>query len=46
MTDPDDDYEAPVGEVLDDDTVCELIAERNGFSITGLLGVIPGWPFI
>ncbi|QFG14311.1 hypothetical protein PBI_TOURACH_73 [Mycobacterium phage Tourach] len=39
---PDDDYENPVGEVLDEDTVNDLKSSHFVFSIAGLLGIKTG----
>ncbi|QFG10304.1 hypothetical protein J4U00_gp076 [Mycobacterium phage DyoEdafos] len=46
MTEPDEDYENPVGEVLDDETVDELAKSHLVYSISKFLGVGNKWPFI
>lgn len=49
VTEPDEDYENPIGEVLDEDTVKDLASAHLTYSIAGLLGIkagAPWWPFI
>ncbi|ALA06589.1 hypothetical protein SEA_NICHOLAS_71 [Mycobacterium phage Nicholas] len=48
MIEPDEDYENPIGEVLDEDTVADLASAHFTYSIAGLLGIklgSPWWPF-
>ncbi|QXO14309.1 hypothetical protein SEA_CHASER_70 [Mycobacterium phage Chaser] len=47
MTEPDEDYENPIGEVLDEDTAHELASEHFTSELTRILtgrGLKP-WPF-
>ncbi|ADL71033.1 hypothetical protein SEQ_HALENA_69 [Mycobacterium phage Halena] len=47
MVDPDEDYENPIGEVLDEDTVSDLARAHLAYSLLGILRMGPNsWPFI
>ncbi|WP_164481212.1 hypothetical protein [Mycolicibacterium nivoides] len=46
MTNSDEDYENPIGEVLDDETVDELAKSHLVYNISKFLGLGGKWPFI
>ncbi|QAY03536.1 hypothetical protein KNU44_gp068 [Mycobacterium phage CicholasNage] len=47
MPPPDEDYENPIGEVLDEGTVRDLARQHLAYSLLGILGMGPhSWPFI
>ncbi len=46
VTNSDEDYENPIGEVLDDETVDELAKSHLVYNISKFLGLGGKWPFI